>query len=138
MRLTRPACHRIVIDRRVLNEALMDASCCPLGAVCAGCGSTEHLRVVTSALSRPGGSEVACATLCHDRDGRSFLHLLTAEAFERAIEAQARHSQPDQRRGSGDNEGQAVAVAVETDAAFEHGRLRHRGAIAAGGCGAAG
>lgn len=87
------------VDLTLPDEALMDASCCPLGAACAGCSSTEHLRVVTSALSRPGGFEVACATLCHDCDGRSFLHLLTPEAFERAVEAHARHSQPDQGRG---------------------------------------
>ncbi|MFD2415034.1 hypothetical protein [Amycolatopsis pigmentata] len=59
------------------DEALMDASGCPVADRCAGCGGTGGLHAVTSAFSKPGGFDVACATLCHTCDnGRSFLHRL--------------------------------------------------------------
>ncbi|MFC9250665.1 hypothetical protein [Amycolatopsis thailandensis] len=72
------------------DEALLDTSRCPVAEDCAGCGGTERLHAVTSAFSRPGGFDVACATLCRTCDnGRSFLHRLGPVGLDEAF---ARHT----------------------------------------------
>ncbi|MFE5565927.1 hypothetical protein ACFQ68_13155 [Amycolatopsis japonica] len=71
------------------DEALLDTSGCPVADTCAGCGGTEQLHAVTSAFSKPGGFDVACATLCQACDsGQSFLHQLGSVGL---VEAFARH-----------------------------------------------
>jgi hypothetical protein len=73
------------------NDALLDTIGCPVTHACAGCGSAVGLHAVTAAFSRPGGFDVACATLCSTCDGRSFLHLLDPEAFDEAFARHAHH-----------------------------------------------
>jgi hypothetical protein len=73
------------------KDALLDTSGCPVTYACAGCGGATGLHAVTSAFSRPGGFDVACATLCPTCDGRSFLHLLDPEAFDEAFARHAAH-----------------------------------------------
>ncbi|MFK0250316.1 hypothetical protein ACIQUM_36905 [Amycolatopsis azurea] len=74
------------------DEALLDTSRCPIAESCAGCGGTEHLHSVTSAFSKPGGFDVACATLCHACDnGRSFLHRLGPAGLDEAFARHAAH-----------------------------------------------
>lgn len=77
------------------GDALLDTSRCPVADACAGCGGTTGLHAVTSAFSRPGGYDVACATLCHSCDGRSFLHLLDPAALEAAFHRHTTHPQPE-------------------------------------------
>lgn len=76
------------------DEALLDSSDCPVGQECAGCGGRSALRVVASGFSRAGGFDIACATLCQQCDGRSFLRLLGAEQLEQAVAAHANHRHP--------------------------------------------
>lgn len=73
------------------DDALLDISGCPVTPACAGCGAVTGLRAVTAAFSRPGGFDVACATLCPTCDGRPFLHLLDPEAFDQAFARHADH-----------------------------------------------
>lgn len=71
------------------NEELFDTSRCPVDEACAGCGTRSELRVNTAAF---GGSDaVACATVCGDCDGRSFMHLLSSEQIESAFARHAQH-----------------------------------------------
>lgn len=76
------------------DEALLDTSRCPVDPVCVGCGNWEGLHAVTSAFTRPGGWDIACATLCETCDGRSFLHLLDADALADAFTEHAAHAGP--------------------------------------------
>lgn len=74
------------------DDALMDRSNCPVAEECAGCGSTTGLHVVTSAFSKPGGFDVACATLCSACDnGRSFVYRLGPAGLEHAFTRHAAH-----------------------------------------------
>uniref|UniRef100_UPI003F494DCB hypothetical protein n=1 Tax=Amycolatopsis sp. CA-293810 TaxID=3239926 RepID=UPI003F494DCB len=74
------------------DEALLDTSRCPVAGTCAGCGGNGGLRAVTSAFSRPGGFDVACATLCRTcDDGRSFLHRLGPAGLDEAFARHATH-----------------------------------------------
>lgn len=73
------------------DNALLDTSDCPITHACAGCGGSTGLHAVTAAFSRPGGFDIACATLCPTCDGRSFLHLLDPEAFDEAFARYAHH-----------------------------------------------
>lgn len=50
---------------------------------------------VAAAFTRPDGYNVACATLCHSCDGRSFLHLLDPAALEAAFHRHATHPRPE-------------------------------------------
>ena len=72
------------------DGALLDTSGCPVAEACAGCGGTGNgLYAVTSAFSKPGGFDVACATLCRTCDnGRSFVHRLGPAGLDNAF---ARH-----------------------------------------------
>jgi hypothetical protein len=76
------------------DEALLDTAGCPIADTCAGCAATAGLRAVTAAFAKPGGFDVACATLCGTCDGRSFLHLLTAEGLDAAFSRHATHPKP--------------------------------------------
>jgi hypothetical protein len=76
------------------DEALIDTSRC--------------LATNTAAFSRPGRFDVACATLCHTCNGRSFPHTLSHSklnaAFARHAEHHHRHRQlvePDQPESLG-------------------------------------
>lgn len=74
------------------DEALLDTSRCPVADTCAGCGGTESLHAVTSAFSKPGGFDVACATLCRACDtGQSFLHRLGPAGLDEAFARHATH-----------------------------------------------
>lgn len=74
------------------DEKLLDTSRCPVADQCASCGATTGLEAVTSAMAAPSGYEVACATLCRDCEGGSFLHLLTHEQYEHALASHADHA----------------------------------------------
>ncbi|MGH3568388.1 MAG: hypothetical protein ACRDRH_20635 [Pseudonocardia sp.] len=74
------------------DDALLDTSGCPVTDSCAGCGNASGLHAVTSAFGKPGGFDVACTTLCHACDGRSFLRLLDPEAFDEAFARHTGHS----------------------------------------------
>lgn len=76
------------------DEALLATSGCPVAETCAGCGDVSGLRPVVAAFSRPGGYDVACTTLCHACDGRSFLQLLGPAALEAAFHRHASHARP--------------------------------------------
>ncbi|MFD2414934.1 hypothetical protein [Amycolatopsis pigmentata] len=74
------------------DDALLDTSRCPVNDSCAGCSGTTGLHAVTSAFSKPGGFDVACATLCHTCDnGRSFLHRLGPARLDEAFARHAAH-----------------------------------------------
>lgn len=46
----------------------------------------------TAAFSRPGGFDVACATVCHTCNGRSFLHMLSQSKMNAAFARHAEHA----------------------------------------------
>jgi len=73
------------------DDALLSTDQCPVDATCRGCGAATELRVVTAALTAPGGYEVGCTTLCGDCDGRSLLQLLGPAGFSSAVEHHATH-----------------------------------------------
>lgn len=73
------------------DDALLDTTGCPVADTCAGCGAATGLHAVTSAFSKPNGFDVACATLCHTCDGRSFLHLLDPATLTEALVQHAAH-----------------------------------------------
>jgi hypothetical protein len=78
-------------DLEFPDDALLDASRCPVDGICVGCGGREALAAKTAAFSRPGGGfDVACATVCRTCDGRSFLRMLGQNALDTAF---ARHGE---------------------------------------------
>lgn len=54
----------------------------------------DGLAANTAAFSKPGGFDVACATICRTCNGRSFLHMLDQTAMNTAF---ARHAEHDSR-----------------------------------------
>lgn len=74
------------------DEALLDPSRCPVDDTCVGCGGRDGLAATTAAFSRPGGFDVACATVCHTCNGRSFLHMLHETAMNAAFARHAGHA----------------------------------------------
>jgi len=71
------------------DKALFDTTHCPVDDICAGCGATNDLRVNTASIGDVNAT--ACATVCADCDGRSFLHLLSDEQLDRAFHLHAQH-----------------------------------------------
>ncbi len=74
------------------DPALLDTTHCPVGETCQGCGADDDVRAVTTAFSGSEGYDVACASLCPDCDGRSFLHLLAPDELGAAVEHHAAHA----------------------------------------------
>lgn len=73
-------------------EALLDNADCPVALRCEGCGDREQLQAVTSAFTGQTDQwDVACATLCPQCDGRSFLTLLGPEGVQEAMSRHANH-----------------------------------------------
>lgn len=78
------------------DDALLDPSRCPVDDTCVGCGGRGGLAATTAAFTRPGGFDVACATVCGRCDGRSFLQLLDSNAMNAAFARHTEHAVADQ------------------------------------------
>lgn len=74
------------------DDALLDPSRCPVDDSCVGCGGREGLAANTAAFSKPGGFDVACATVCRTCNGRSFLHMLSQSKMNAAFARHAEHA----------------------------------------------
>jgi hypothetical protein len=65
---------------------------CPVAAACDACGGSGGLHVDVEVRSTSYGErDVACATLCLDCAGGSFVQLLGSAGFSRAVLHHSRH-----------------------------------------------
>ena len=74
-------------------DALMDTTHCPVGDRCEGCGAKEGQHPAVAVSSGSAGKwDAACATVCSECDGKSFMNLLGIQGTQEAVSRHASHA----------------------------------------------